>query len=53
MEFGAGRFVETNIRKIWKCTPELQRVNSFLVTKIKHFLHCSECWDNVFVVVPA
>ena len=53
MEFGTGRFLETNIRQIRKCTPELQHVNAFLVIRSNQFLHCFECWGNVFDVVPA
>ena len=37
VEFGAGRSVETNIRQIRKCTPELQHVNSFFCDKKQAF----------------
>ena len=53
IEFGTGRFVETNIRQIRKFTHESQHVNSFLVIKSISFLHCLDCWDKALVVVPA
>ena len=37
IEFGTGRFLETNFRQIRRCTPALQHVISFLVIKNKLF----------------
>ena len=39
-------------RKMWS-TCNLELINAFVVVKLDLFLHSFDCWDNVFVIVPA
>ena len=52
-QFGTWRAVQTNIGQDRKNTFKFEHVSAFVVLKLNHSLHSLQCWDKVFVFVPA
>ena len=52
-QFCTWRGVQTNIGQDRKSTFKFEHVSAFVVLKLNHSLHSLQCWDKVFVFVPA
>ena len=48
-----GVTVQANVGQVRQWTSKLAHISTFVVIKLNHFLHSLQCWDNVFVIVPA
>ena len=53
LKFCTGRTVQKKFGQVRNCLSTIEHINTFVVMKLDHFLYSLQCWDKVFVIVPA